>query len=110
MTRILEFVGKIWPLLATLGLLGSIVWYFALLDGRVRDLEQRVHTLTVAPVIVAAGDNSASVTDNSQAPTVANPVARACADLALQAAGEAVKKNDAATRSIRSLMQDLGCM
>jgi hypothetical protein len=108
MTRFLEFTGKLWPLFATLGLIGSVVWYFANLDGRVRELEQRVHTLTVAPVIA---DQSSAAAPSGQAPaSIINPVAQACADLATRAATQASNGSFVSESSIRTLMQELGCM
>jgi hypothetical protein len=79
------------------------------LDGRVRTLEERVHTLTVAPVIA----NSAEKTTSS------NPVAQACADLARQLVNtpdespifsRPFSRSDPPTAEhIRSAMADLGC-
>jgi hypothetical protein len=70
--KALEFAGKVSAILAIIASIGSAFWYVALLEGRVRTLEERVHTLTVAPFIA----NSAEKT------TLVNPAAQACADLA----------------------------
>src|SRR5438270_795776 len=85
MTRFLEFIGKLWPLFATLGLLGGIVWYFANLDGRVRELEQRVHTLAIAPIIA---DQSPTATSQTliEPIVVPNPVEAVPLEIALPGA------------------------
>jgi hypothetical protein len=107
----LEFVGKLWPLIAMIGLLGTSIvgvsWYVFTLDRRIgtleeraHTLEERVHTLTVAPVIAKFGEKNSSV----------NPVAQACADLARQKAVTSdTDPFSASSEQIRSAMADLGC-
>jgi hypothetical protein len=98
MAKFIEIVGKLWPLLATIGFVGGIIWYFANLDGRVRALENEVHTLSVAPAIVDAS--------RPGGPTVANPVAQACADLARKGAEDARYGDD---QRIELMLLRLGC-
>ena len=104
MKAFLEFVGKLWPLIAMIGLLGTSIvgvsWYVFTLDRRIGTLEERVHTLTVAPVIAKSGEKNSSV----------NPVAQACADLARQKAVTSdTDPFSASSEQIRSAMADLGC-
>jgi hypothetical protein len=51
----------------------TLVWYVASLDGRVRSLEEKVHTLTIAPVIAGVAGKG-SVTQN--------PIPQDCVELA----------------------------
>jgi hypothetical protein len=93
MTDFLAWVGKLWPLLATVGLVGTVVWFAAGIEGRISKLETQVHTLTVAPALAANGSS------------VPNPVAAACAELALKVLSAG--RSDA--ERIRDTLQVLGC-
>lgn len=85
---------------------GALVWFFAGLEGRVRRLEEQVHTLTVAPVIASSQPTSSSAPSGS----VQNPISETCAKLALQAA-EALKNSRPLTEAepVQELMQKLDC-
>jgi hypothetical protein len=87
--------------------LGGIIWFFAGLDGRVRRLEEQVHTLTVAPTIADSQPTTAGVPNSP----VQDPIADTSAKLALQAT-EAIRKGSPMTEGqpIQELMQKLGCI
>jgi hypothetical protein len=78
--------------------LGGIVWYIAGLDGRVRRLEEQVHTLTVAPTIAGTAGSS-----------IPNPIAQACGDLARTAAYEASHGTTHGEREAEDMLKALGC-
>ena len=59
MDKFLAHVKNWHPLVAIIGVVGLVIWYIAGLDGRVRQLELRVHALTVAPTIVETNTNVA---------------------------------------------------
>jgi hypothetical protein len=90
-------------LVTIIAALVGIVWYVAGLDARLRQLENQVHTLTVAPMIAASA---------GQAGTVSNPIAEACADLAkkaVEAASGHFIGASSAKAEAEDMMKALGC-
>jgi hypothetical protein len=83
----------------------GLVWYIANVESRIRTLEDRVHTLAVAPAIAnSAGDKPAS---NAQA----NPVAQVCADLARKAVDESsLSGSIGAKLEAEQMLKSLGCL
>jgi hypothetical protein len=86
----------------------TLVWFIANLDGRVKRLEEQIHTLTIAPTIATNGDPTKPPTSPSE---VKNPIAETCANLAIQAA-QSIKAGHDITEAgpIRDLMKSLGCL
>jgi hypothetical protein len=108
------FVGRLWPLVALLAAIGGAFWYFATLDSRVRVLEERVHTLAVAPTIantvVDPKGGAPSPTATHTTEPILNPVAAACANLAEQVAKDMGNALYSSAENKREMMQSLGCL
>jgi hypothetical protein len=118
----LGFVGKLWPLLALLGLVGSVIWYVVSLDWRVRDvdiriraLEERIHTQAIVSTLPSTptpeGKNpkleGSTILTAEPKP---NPVARACDSLADQVANDMKAGLTSTARDKRQMMLSLGCL
>jgi hypothetical protein len=84
----------------------TLVWFIANLDGRVKRLEEQIHTLTIAPTIATNNDPT-----KSSLGEVKNPIADTCANLAIQAA-QSIKAGHDITEAgpIKELMKSLGCL
>jgi hypothetical protein len=101
--------GIVGALAGIVGALVGAIWFFATLEGRVRQLEAQVHTLTVAPVIAASGSGAPGSDSSKGSGTVPNPIAQACADLAGQAVAHASLHNTSAQMEAETMMKTLGC-
>jgi len=109
-------VTKAASLASALGAAIGVIWYFATLDGRVRDLENQVHALAISPTIVltSPAPDKSSQSGQSATPqttmTVPNPLQQTCADLAKRAA-QAFEDGHPSTvaEPIQSLMKQIGC-
>lgn len=82
-----------------LTLLGGIVWFAADLNSRLVQVEERLHTLTVAPAIANAANGRVT----------GNPIAQACADLARQVTKEADGGSYSRLTEAKDLIEKLGC-
>jgi hypothetical protein len=97
--------------------LTTLVWFIANLDGRVKRLEEQVHTLALAPVITDASKTATPTPTRSPdlpvalSGSVPNPIAETCSKLALEVT-EAFKASRPSTvaEPIQELMRKLGCI
>jgi hypothetical protein len=117
-------VAKMASLVASLGAVVGLIWYFATLDERAQNLESQLHSLAISPTIIRTGpaqDKSVSPTqsttpETSVVPTtpetsvVLNPLQQTCADLAARVA-KAIEDGhpSSVAEPLQSLMTQIGC-
>jgi len=115
----LEQVSKLWPLFATLGLLGGIIWYFAVLDSKVRTFEGRIsaietqlHMQAIVPFVEKPEMTKKSTDASSlnQAETMPNPIAGACKTIADLIAEDLRAGFNLNAENKREMLRSLGCL
>jgi hypothetical protein len=107
-------VAKVASLATALGAAVGLIWYFATLDGRMKNLESQVHALAISPTIVRTGPTHEllSPTQSTTPETIVapNPLQQTCADLAGRVA-KAIEQGSIMTvaEPLQSLMAQIGC-
>lgn len=89
---------------AITGAIAALV-FFIRLDARVGQLEEQVHTLTLAPTLSTVSEGSGAAPRRA----AVNPVAQACADLAKRSADEIGRGFQSSAERIQKTMSEFGC-
>jgi hypothetical protein len=108
-------VAKMASLVASLGAVVGLIWYFATLDERAKKLESQLHSQAISPTIIRTGpaqDKSGSPTQSTTPETsvVPNPLHQTCADLAARVT-KAIEDGypSSVAEPLQSLMTQIGC-